>query len=114
VLIKEGKMIQVEKKIIFACIFCLFMGSSLGFSQTQWVGTWVAGQQGTEIGNMPPSPGLDNNTLRQVVHVTIGGSQHKVMTTLQLGLSDSLNQVAGQPQLKGKKQKEYFNEKKAK
>jgi lysophospholipase L1-like esterase len=38
-----------------------------------WVGTWGASPQLTETRNLPPEPGLSNNTLRQVIHVTIGG-----------------------------------------
>ena len=37
-----------------------------------WVTTWGCGPQLTEPGNLPPSP-LANSTLRQFVHVTIGG-----------------------------------------
>ncbi len=43
------------------------------------VGTWAAGQQLTETSNNPPNPpGLTNNTLRQVVHATLGGSKIRV------------------------------------
>jgi hypothetical protein len=34
-----------------------------------WVGTWSTAPQLVEPGNMPPAPGLSNNTLRQVVRV---------------------------------------------
>lgn len=43
-----------------------------------WTGTWASGQQLTEPGNNPPKPGLANNTLRQVVHATLGGSRIRV------------------------------------
>jgi lysophospholipase L1-like esterase len=43
-----------------------------------WIGTWVSAQQLTEPRNNPPAPGLSNNTLRQVVHVTLGGSKLRV------------------------------------
>lgn len=46
-------------------------GGSL--SGTRWVGTWATAPQLVEPGNMPPSPGLANNSLRQVVEVSIGG-----------------------------------------
>jgi lysophospholipase L1-like esterase len=39
-----------------------------------WIGTWATGQQLVEPGNVPASPGLANNTLRQIVHATLGGS----------------------------------------
>ena len=38
-----------------------------------WVGTWSTAPQLIEPNNMPPSPGLTNNTLRQIVRVSIGG-----------------------------------------
>jgi lysophospholipase L1-like esterase len=44
----------------------------------QWAGTWAAGQQLAESGNNPPSPYLANNTLRQVVRATLGGSRIRV------------------------------------
>ncbi len=38
-----------------------------------WVGTWACSEQRVEPANMPPAPGLGDTTLRQVVHVSIGG-----------------------------------------
>jgi lysophospholipase L1-like esterase len=45
---------------------------------TRWVATWGSGQQLTEPSNLPPSPGLANNTLRQFVYVSIGGTRLRV------------------------------------
>ena len=41
----------------------------------KWVGTWATAPQLVEPNNMPPAPGLTNNTLRQVVAVSIGGKR---------------------------------------
>lgn len=38
-----------------------------------WVGTWGTAPQLIEPHNMPPAPGLSNNTIRQIVRVSIGG-----------------------------------------
>lgn len=38
-----------------------------------WVGTWATAIQLVEPGNMPPSPDLANNTIRQIVCVSKGG-----------------------------------------
>jgi hypothetical protein len=38
-----------------------------------WTGSWAASPQLVEPNNMPPAPGLTNNTLRQIVRVSIGG-----------------------------------------
>ncbi len=43
-----------------------------------WVGTWSTAPQLVEPRNMPPAPGLSNNTLRQVVCVSIGGDSLQV------------------------------------
>jgi lysophospholipase L1-like esterase len=40
-----------------------------------WVGTWGTARQLVEPANVPPAPGLSNNTLRQVVCVSIGGKR---------------------------------------
>ncbi len=41
-------------------------------------GTWAASPQLTEPSNMPPEPGLADSTLRQIVHVSIGGKRLRV------------------------------------
>jgi lysophospholipase L1-like esterase len=53
----------------------------------QWIGTWTTAPQLTELANMPPSPGLSNNTLRQVVHVSVGGNQLRLKFSNEYGFS---------------------------
>jgi len=40
---------------------------------TKWVGTWSTSPQLVEPNNNPPPPGLSNDTLRQILRVSIGG-----------------------------------------
>ena len=65
-------------------LFCTFI--VFGFSKPDgskeppaaaktWVGTWGTAPQLVEPNNMPPVPGLSNNTLRQVVCVSVGGKR---------------------------------------
>lgn len=49
-----------------------------GDAGERWVGTWSAAPQLTEPANLPPAPGLGDTTLRQVVHVSIGGQRLRV------------------------------------
>ena len=65
-------------------------GESLGATDSarHWVGTWSAAPYLVEAANMPPSPGLTNNTMRQVVRVSIGGD------TLRLKLTNVNNNTA--------------------
>jgi lysophospholipase L1-like esterase len=44
----------------------------------KWVGTWSTGLQLVETRNNPPIPGLTDNSLRQVVRVSIGGETLRV------------------------------------
>ncbi|MGN7808688.1 SGNH/GDSL hydrolase family protein [Flavobacterium sp. 22076] len=40
-----------------------------------WTGTWATAQILVEPKNMPPEPGLAQNTLRQIIKVSLGGKQ---------------------------------------
>ncbi|TVR72437.1 MAG: SGNH/GDSL hydrolase family protein [Marinilabiliales bacterium] len=44
----------------------------------KWTGTWSTAPQLVEPHNMPPEPGLGNNTLRQVVRISVGGDSLRV------------------------------------
>ncbi|MGC4094612.1 MAG: GDSL-type esterase/lipase family protein [Polyangiaceae bacterium] len=48
-----------------------------GGSGSRWVGTWSASPYPVDANNQPPV-GLANSVLRQVVHVSLGGSQIRV------------------------------------
>ncbi len=52
---------------------CYSQPTGISAAATIWVGTWSTAPQLVEPGNMPPSPGLTNNSLRQVIRVSIGG-----------------------------------------
>ncbi len=54
-------------------------------NESEWVGTWATAQQLVEPHNMPPEPGLSNNTLRQVFRVTTGGER------LRMGFSNAFS-----------------------
>ena len=45
--------------------------------EPHWLGTWASSQQLVEPRNMPPAP-LAHSTLRQVIHVSVGGSRLRV------------------------------------
>ncbi len=60
--------------IQFCLLYSIFANTDLRSTNTnKWVGTWSTAPQLVEPNNNPPSPGLSNNTLRQVVRVSIGG-----------------------------------------
>lgn len=64
-------------------ILCL-LGCSLSVraaDDVHWVGTWGTAPQLVETNNNPPSPGLQNNTLRQIVQVSLGGDVVRLKLT---------------------------------
>lgn len=44
-------------------------------ARKKWVGTWATAEQVVEPHNCPPEPGLGNNSIRQIVQVSIGGDK---------------------------------------
>ncbi|HWY31459.1 MAG TPA: SGNH/GDSL hydrolase family protein [Candidatus Acidoferrum sp.] len=68
----QGKFIA--HFILFAA---LCGGQNTFAADGHWVGTWACGPQLTEPSNLPPAP-LADSTLRQFVHVTIGGRYVRV------------------------------------
>jgi lysophospholipase L1-like esterase len=59
-------------------------GSGGGSGASHWVGTWTGAPQLTETANLPPAS-LSSSTLRQVVHVSLGGSQIRVRFSNEFG-----------------------------
>ena len=59
-------------KFVFALIFSL-NALVINANNNVWTGTWATATQPVEPNNMPPAPGLTNNTFRQIIRVSIGG-----------------------------------------
>jgi lysophospholipase L1-like esterase len=61
------------------CLLIIVALATAGVCRAQqWVGTWASAPQLTETRNLPPAPGLAHGTLRQTVHVSIGGARLRV------------------------------------
>ena len=63
--------------LVFACL----LTGGMALAQSHWVGTWGTAPQLVENNNNPPSPGLGNNSLRQIVQVSIGGERVRLKLT---------------------------------
>ena len=59
---------------------CL-LTAGVAMADGHWVGTWGTAPQLVESHNNPPSPGLGNNSLRQIVQVSIGGEKVRLKLT---------------------------------
>ncbi len=68
-------------------------GNTAGVSSKKWVGTWSAAPYAAGT-NTPPSPYLANNTLRQLIRVSIGGDTLRVKFSNGTGTSSvTINSV---------------------
>ena len=56
-----------------ALLALLAITSCTESTPNHWVGTWGAARQLVEPHNNPPAPGLEGNSFRQIVQVSIGG-----------------------------------------
>ena len=65
----------------FALIIASLLTAGAALADGHWVGTWGTAPQLVESHNNPPSPGLGNNSLRQIVQVSIGGDKVRLKLT---------------------------------
>src|SRR5207253_10615264 len=65
----------------------LLLAAALGHAQTRWVGSWAASQQRPEPYNSLATDDLRDATLRQVVHLTIGGAEVRIHLSNRFGTS---------------------------
>lgn len=72
-------------KMIRAVMFPVLLASTLHAAEPIWVGTWSAAPYDVGTNNMPPSPGLNGNSLRQIVRVSIGGDTIRVKFSNDVG-----------------------------
>lgn len=63
--------------LLFACL----LTAGIALAKGHWVGTWGTAPQLVERHNNPPVPGLTNNSLRQIVQVSIGGKKVRLKLT---------------------------------
>lgn len=61
--------------LLIFIVSCKSSQVSVERTDKNWVGTWATAQMLVEPNNMPPEPGLAENTIRQIIRVSIGGKQ---------------------------------------
>ena len=74
------------KKILYPILLAAAFCFSACAQSPDWVTTWATALQIAEPHNNPPAPGLANNSFRQILQVSIGG------TELRLHLSNLFNE----------------------
>jgi lysophospholipase L1-like esterase len=82
-------MKTILQKIVFFTVLCISC-TTLGFTKSKqfasaWVGTWAASQQVPEPANALSADDLRDVTLRQIVHLTVGGETLRVRMSNEFG-----------------------------
>jgi lysophospholipase L1-like esterase len=70
-----------------AVVAIAILGSCVLHAETHWVGSWAASQQLVEPHNFLPADDLRDATLRQIVHLTLGGSTLRVKISNRFGMA---------------------------
>jgi lysophospholipase L1-like esterase len=92
----KGGFILILKQIFAAALLCALALALTSGTQAapvpsnlseHWVGTWASSPQLGDPGNAPPAPGLTGGTLRQIVHVSVGGKRIRVRFSNAFGAS---------------------------
>jgi len=77
-----GKKLETRLAVALLLVVSAARAAS---AQTHWVGTWAASQQLVEPANAIPADGLRDVTIRQIVHVSIGGARLRVYLSNRFG-----------------------------
>src|SRR5262249_47819386 len=75
---------KLRNPLIAALLFLASAGE-LSHAQPGWVGSWAASQQLAEPRNSLPADDLRDATLRQIVHLSLGGQQLRVYVSNRFG-----------------------------
>ncbi len=84
-------MTAIFRPLLWPWLALLLLGHAAAISAAEpatpehWVGTWAASPQLAEPGNLPPPPGFVRATLRQTVHVSLGGKKLRVRFSNEFG-----------------------------
>jgi lysophospholipase L1-like esterase len=88
-----GFLYQILPELMIVLLIISFVSLSSA-EPAKWVGSWSTAPQLVESYNNPPSPGLSNNTLRQIVRVSLGGDSLRMRFSNEFSTSPvTLNEV---------------------
>jgi lysophospholipase L1-like esterase len=79
---------------ILGIILAISVVASASAKSPHWVGTWASSPLLGDASNAPPAPGFADSTLRQIVHVSLGGKQLRVRFSNAFGATPLTIQVA--------------------
>ena len=81
----SARRIQFACTATFLALLCSSFGVGEGGDETVWVGSWAASQQLAETRNSLGADDLGDTTLRQIVHLSVGGAELRVRLSNRFG-----------------------------
>ena len=75
------------QQVLVAIVVFLSVGAPLRAAQSHWVGSWASSQQLVEPHNALSQDDLRDCTLRQIVHLSLGGTKLRVHLSNRFGTS---------------------------
>ena len=86
---KYPKVRLICKRRIATAVVLLFTCSAIdhAYAQRHWVGSWAAAQQLVEPRNALPSQDMQDATLRQIVHLSLGGDTLRIQLSNAFGIA---------------------------
>jgi lysophospholipase L1-like esterase len=77
--------VRLKADILLATVLLLSGSLGVAHAQTRWVGSWATSQQRPEPQNALRSDDLRDATLRQIVHLSLGGTELRVHLSNRFG-----------------------------
>jgi lysophospholipase L1-like esterase len=78
-------MVFTNSRVLHGAVLLLLTSLGTLHAQTRWVGSWAAAQQIPEPRNALATDDLRDATLRQIVHLSIGGPEIRVRVSNRFG-----------------------------
>lgn len=92
----KRELVSLKSARVFAVVFAFMVASSSQLAQAHprasgkqdhWVATWASSPQLGDARDAPPAPGFADSTLRQIIHVSVGGKRIRVRFSNAFGSS---------------------------
>ncbi len=84
-ILRMDRVLEARRHGWATALMLLLAGAGAGRAQTGWTGSWAASQQLPEPGNALAAADLRDATLRQIVHLSIGGVALRVRLSNRFG-----------------------------
>jgi lysophospholipase L1-like esterase len=79
------RFLHIGSVLLLPAFLCVAYCSNGSAAEAHWVGSWATSQQLVEPGNMLRAQDLRDSTLRQIVHLSLGGGEIRLRLSNRFG-----------------------------